>query len=140
MDWNIRRNYKERCELYEQYKKLSAEKETALEKLDDADDETFWKVADDYSRKMNALLNRVFYLEYPEPRNAWFKTFSESFKTGENQKISQKQAAIFMRYGEQKHEYESGRGTSYFCRVGNRGFKCQVFTEREPAYITIIEL
>ena len=142
MDFHIKRNINKRRELWDELQKLRAEKEAALDSISntDAGDILFDEKEKEYSERIEQVYNLLFYLEYPEPKNTWFRTFSESFKTGNAIRISQKQAEIFIRYSEQSHEHETGRGTSYYCKVGNRGFKCQVFTIREPAYLTITEL
>lgn len=120
--------------------RLEEEKKTAIKAVEDAPDEVWDAVYNKYASEISRLHSVLFYLDYPEPRNAWFKNFCKSFGKCEARRITYKQAEIFMRYGEHAHYYESGRGTTYYCSVDGIGYKCLVFTEREPAYLYTVKL
>lgn len=142
MDWSIRRNIKERDNLWKQIQKMKQDKEAAWDAIDDLDDESWDEEFDRIAKEYDTtnLFNKMFYLEYPESRNEWYKGFVQSFGVCKNKRISNKQAEIFTRYCEAEHEYSYGRGSNYYGRCGNLGIKCTVFTIHEPAYVTIIEL
>lgn len=83
-----------------------------------------------------ALIDREFYLRFPEARNEWFTTvFLPPFGTCEGKTISDRQAQIFRRYLEQDSEDRSG--AKYYGRNGANAICLAYFGPKSPAYITI---
>lgn len=141
MDWNIRRNYKERQELWRKAQELDRAKLEAFDAIpDELDDDEynaeFDRIREEYDS--TPLYTKLLALEYRECRNDWFRNFVKSFGVCESKRISYKQAQVMLRYSEQRHEYRPGRGMDYYVRVGNLFVKTQDFGN--TAYITITEL
>ena len=138
----VLRNIEKRDELVRQAREMEKLKKEAYKALDpDMDDDEWYEATAKLDKEYDfcKLLNKAHALEYPEARNKWFKEFVESFGTCESRRISQKQAAVFVRYSEESHYKDWGRGMTYYVRCNGKLIKTMVFTEREPAYVTITE-
>ena len=130
------RNANERAELWRRLMEIHAERESALASVPVDNDEVYDAVWDKFSSMETAVYNKWFFLDYPEPKNAWFRGFAESFGECKDKRISEKQAGVFMKYMEESHNPEYGRGTSYYCRIGNVGYKLTMFPSHKPGYLT----
>jgi len=93
----------------------------------------------EYEPRIDQAARRWFWLQYKQTRNEWFKRFVESFGLCDSRRITRKQGEIFMRYSEMSHDYESGRGTTYYVRCDGKCIRTRVFSQHEPCYVTIIE-
>lgn len=134
------RNLNQRKELFQRIQALESQRREALKNIPDSiSDDEYEDECDRIDCKYDTrpLALKMLALEYPTSRNEWFKQFVESFGICESRRITRKQGAIFAKYSEMAHEHTSGRGAEYYVNVGNLFIKTMLFTEHEPAYITI---
>ena len=125
------RNEDQRRRIAARIEALEAERDAALQALEEADDDIYYATDDRYRAMIFRLIDEKHFLEYPEPRNKWFRDFAESFETCKSRRISKKQADIFAKYG------ECHQGTTYGCRVNNRGYEMTYYAR--DAYLRITE-
>lgn len=125
------RNEEQRRRISARIAALKAEREAELKRIEAAEDEVYFAIEDRYNEIIKRLIDEKHFLKYPEPRNAWFRDFAESFETCKSRRVSKKQADIFAKYG------ECHQGTTYGCRVNSRGFEMTYYAR--DAYLTITE-
>lgn len=143
MNGRILRNWEQRKALQERISEMNLKREAELDALsDELTDEEYDTASDSIWERYDtsALHRKMFSLEYKESRNKWFKNFVQSFGLCDAKRITRKQGEILMRYSEPNHERESGRGMKYFVRVDNLFITTQVFSEREPCFVTIEQI
>lgn len=143
MNRSITRNWEQRKALSEKIHEMAILRESEVDALPDEMDFDEWNTA--YSEIMaryddSALVLKEKALEYKESKNAWFSDFVKSFGICNSRRITHKQAEIFVRYSEARHEWRSGRGMQYFVRVGGLFIETHIYSEKEPGYVTITEL
>lgn len=143
MDWNLKLNYDKRRALFAQAKEMEKKRDEELDALpDDMEDEAYDNAVDEAFKRYNTLpiYEKIRALEYKESRNAWFRDFVKSFGIFKDRRVTRKQAEVFARYSEPRHEWRSGRGMQYYVRVGNLFIETWLFSQNEPGYVTITEL
>jgi hypothetical protein len=143
MDWNLKLNYDKRRALFAQAKEMEKKRDEELDALpDDMEDEAYDNAVDEAFKRYNTLpiYEKIRALEYKESRNAWFRDFVKSFGICKDRRVTRKQAEVFARYSEPRHEWRSGRGMQYYVRVGNLFIETWIFSQNEPGYVTITEL
>lgn len=134
------RNSKRINELKACIRCLEAKRKAAMETADGIEDDDEWNAECErifFNLSPLELAKECGWLEYPEPRNDWFKSFICSFGMCDDRRISSKQMDIIERYAEREHEPEHGYGITYRCRIGVLRIKATRFPQR--CYVTISE-
>lgn len=140
MDYSISRNMNERLSISRKIAAMQVQRATELDNIPDGlSDDEYNNTAEAIWNRYNIipLIKKAAALEYKESRNEWFKKFVLSFGTCENKRITYKQGSVFRTYSEQTHEHQTGRGTKYHVWVGNLFITTTIFSEHEPAFVTI---
>jgi len=139
----IDRNYTQRKDLMAKAREMSGELKRAIDALPETLSDDEWYEAIDRLEKQYdtmPLQIKALALEYKESRNEWFRNFAQSFGICSDRRITRKQGEVFARYSEPNHERDTGRGVNYFVRVGNLFIHTVLFSQHEPAYVTIWEI
>ena len=137
------RNLNQRKELFQSIKALESQRRAEIQSIPDSiSDDEYFEECDRIDCKYDTrpLALKMLALEYPNCRSEWLKQFVESFGICESRRITRRQGEIFAKYGEPAHEHTSGRGIDYYVNVGNLLIKTTLFSEHEPAYVTIREI
>lgn len=143
MNWNISRNLEQRKALMRKIEDMKKDREAEIAAIpENMSDEDYDSAFDAIWAKYDTLpiSTKIIALEYPQTRDGWFKGFVESFGECSNRRITRKQADVFIRHSEPRHEWKSGRGMQYYVRVGDLFIRTEVFSQSEPGYVTIEKL
>lgn len=135
------RNYTKRIEIYKTIQAITEERQKALEAIpeglsEEEEENLFAELCEKYDT--TGMANKMYSLEYPKVKNAWFKSFVESFGTCEHRQITAKQANIFLRYGEADHYKSPDHGMKVCCNVNNLFIQAYIYPD--CGYITIKEI